>query len=242
MFDEKYVQQFYEILKKADKFLRSANPAKVQKTAGKFGLNYGMKDKYGRRFEHYGFFDEKHEHYGKSLNEVRDSEVAERSLDDDDYPVVVMYQNKKEFSLLDSAKILMDNDNILHAPEIHEMARMKQYPLTIVRDVEVVNRLEQLTEYLHVKQISSEHKILEFFIPAKFGLSTISENDPIFKEIIAIKQVWFKDEYGDRNSYSVTNYFKRGEYMKYTPKGEVVPAGFDILKFRATDIIDITKV
>lgn len=242
MFDEKYVQQFYEILKKADKFLRSSNPSKIQKTAGKFGLNYGMKDKYGRRFEHYGFFDEKHEHYGKSLNEVRDLEVSERSLDDDDYPVVVMYQNKKEFSLLESAKILLDNDNILHAPEIHELARMKDYPLLIVRDGVVANRIEQLTEYLHVKEIASTHKILEFFIPAKFGLSKISDDDPIFKELIAIKQVWFKDEYGDRNTYAITSYYKRGEYNKHIPKGEVIPAGFDIIKFRATDIIDITKM
>lgn len=242
MFDEQYVQQFYEILKKADKFLRSANPAKIQKTAGKFGLNYGMKDKYGRRFEHYGFFDEKHEHYGKSLNEVRGLEVAERSLDEDNYPVIVMYQNKKEFSLLESAKILLDNDNILHAPEIHELARMKQYPLLIVRDGQVANRLEQLTEYLHVKEISSKHKILEFFIPAKFGLSKISEDDPIFKELIAIKQVWFKDEYGDRNSYSITSYYKRGEYNKHIPKGEVIPAGYDIIKFQAMDIIEISKM
>lgn len=243
MFDEQYVQQFYEILKKADKFLRSANPAKIQKTAGKFGLNYGMKDKFGRRFEHYGFFDEKHKYYGKSINEVRDMEVKDRSItDEDDYPVIVMYENKKEFSFNESAAILLNNDNILHAPEIHELARMKKYPLTIVRDdMGVANKIEQLTEFLHVKQISSQHKILEFFIPKKFGLERVQDDDPIFKEIINIKQVWFKDEYGDRNAYSITGFHKRAEYNKYTEKGELNPSGFDVVKFRATDIVELGK-
>lgn len=240
MFDEQYVIQFYEILKKADKFLRSANPAKIQKTAGKYGLNYGIKDKYGRRYEHYGFFDEKHEHYGKSLNEVRGQEVKERSINDDDnYPVVVMYQNKKEFSFNESAAMVMDNDKGFYAPEIHELARAKKYPLTIVRKGEVANRIEQLCEYLHVKQITSEHKILEFFIPKKFNLENVAEDDPIFKELIDIDQAWFKDEYGDRNAYKITAFYKRGEYNKYTVKGELNPAGFDIIKFKATDIVEV---
>jgi hypothetical protein len=244
MFDEQYVQQFYEILKKADKFLRSANPAKIQKTAGKFGLNYGMKDHHGRRFEHYGFFDEKHKFAGKSLKEVRALEVAEKTVDGDDYPVIVMYQNKKDFSMRESIDIVLNNQQGFFAPEIHELARMKKYPLIVFRgDKKVANRIEQLTEFLHVKQISSEHKILEFMIPKKFKLEEVSDDDPIFKELIDIKQVWFKDEYGDRNAYRVTGYYKRGVYKKYITvmkNGELVeeenPNAFDIIKFKAEDI------
>jgi hypothetical protein len=249
MFDEKYVQQFYEILKKADKFLRTSNPAKIQRTAAKFGLNYGMKDHNGRRFEHYGFFDDKHKYAGKSLNEVRELEVSERKIVDDDYPVIVMYVNKKEFSFSESANIILNNSKVggFYAPEIHELARMKKYPLTIVRDDKTVrNKIEQLTEYLHVKEISSEHKILEFFIPKKFGVENIGEDDPIFKEVVNIKQVWFKDEYGDRNSYAITSFYKRSDYMKYITVKEngiekevLNPSGYDIIKFKATDIVVI---
>lgn len=241
-FDEQYRQYFYEVLKKADKFLRTANPAKIQRTAGKYGLNYGMKDQSGRRFEHYGFFDEKHKYSGKSLKEVRNLEVDERKLDDDNFPVIVMYQNKKEFSFNESAGIIIGNDTGkgFYAPEIHELARMKKYPLTIVRgEGEILNRIEQLTEFLHVKQVDSTHKILEFFIPMKFGLSNIPDDSKIFKELTNIKQVWFKDEYGDRNSYAINSYYKRGEYKKQTPTGEINPSGFDIIKFKATDIIQL---
>lgn len=243
IFDEKYVEQFYEILKKADKFLRTSNPAKIQKTAGKFGINYGIKDHHGRRFEHYGFFDDQHRFAGKSLKEVRELEVSERQVEDDNYPVIVMYQNKKEFSFLESSAIVLKNEKGFYAPEIHELARMKKYPLTIVRDDEnVANKLEQLTEFLHVKQISNEHKILEFFIPVKFGLEKVTNDEPIFKQLINIRQVWFKDEYGDRNSYRITEYYKRGVYKKYITvngKEELNPNAYDIIKFKVTDIIEI---
>jgi hypothetical protein len=239
MFDQQYVKQFYEILKKADKFLQTSNPSKIRKTAGKFGLNYGMKDSYGRRFEHYGFFDDKHKYSGKSLKEVRELEIDEKKIKDDDYPIVVMYQNKKEFSLIESADIMLKNNNGYFAPEIDELARMKKYPLTIVRDDKVANRIEQLTEFLHVKKIDETNKILEFMIPIKFGLSKINETDSIFKELINIKQVWFKDEYGDRNAYSIESFYKRGEYKKLTEKNEINPNGFDVIKFRGTDIIEL---
>lgn len=240
-FDEKYVEQFYEILKKADKFLRSANPAKVQKTAGKFGLNYGMKDQHGRRFEHYGFFDEKHKFYGKSINEVRKLEVAKKQLVDDDYPVIVMYQNKKEFSFNESAAVIMDNDNGFFAPEIHELARMKKYPLIVTRKEKVANRIEQLTEYLHVKRITDEAFILEFFIPNKFMLENVPDDSPVFKELIDIQMVLFKDEYGDANWYAVTEYYKRDVYNKFTEKGNPNPNGHDIVKFKAKPVKDMTK-
>lgn len=240
-FDEKYVEQFYEILKKADKFIRSANPSKVQKTAGKFGLNYGMKDQHGRRFEHYGFFDEKHKHYGKSINEVRNLEITEKQLTDDDYPVIVMYQNKKEFSFNESAALIMDNDDGFFAPEIHELARMKKYPLIVTRKEKVANRIEQLTEFLHVKRITDEHFILECFIPNKFKLEDVPDDSPIFKELIDFQMLLFKDEYGDANWYSSIEYYKRGVYKKFTEKGNLNPNGYDIIKFKAKPVKDMSK-
>lgn len=241
-FDERYVEQFYEILKKADKFIRSANPSKVQKTAGKFGLNYGMKDQHGRRFEHYGFFDEKHKYYGKSINEVRNLEIAEKQLvDEDNYPVQVMYHNKKEFSFNESAALIMDNDNGFFAPEIHELARMKKYPLIVTRKEKVANRIEQLTEYLHVKRITDEHFILEFFIPNKFKLEDVPEDSPIFKELIDVQMVLFKDEYGDPNWYGNLKYYKRGVYKKFTEKGNPNPNGYDIIKFKAFPVKNLAK-
>src|SRR5579859_6003334 len=42
--DERFVQHFYGIVRKADEYVRSTNPDKAAKTADKFGMNVGMKD------------------------------------------------------------------------------------------------------------------------------------------------------------------------------------------------------
>ena len=76
--DEKYVREYYDVLKKADKFVRTSNEHQVAVAADKYHMNYGQKDKYGRRYEHYGFFDEKHKHAGKTLGEVLTLEYEER--------------------------------------------------------------------------------------------------------------------------------------------------------------------
>src|ERR1035437_10753381 len=62
--DEKYVREYYELLKKADKFIHTATPYQMALAADKHGSSYGMKEQYGRRYEHYGFFDEKHKSAG----------------------------------------------------------------------------------------------------------------------------------------------------------------------------------
>lgn len=41
--DEKYVQQYYEILKKADLFIRNATPRQMALAADRHGASYGQK-------------------------------------------------------------------------------------------------------------------------------------------------------------------------------------------------------
>ena len=57
--------------------------------ADKYGTSYGMKDRWGRRYEHYGFFDDKHKHVGKTLAEVLAMEFEERRTKDDDYELLL---------------------------------------------------------------------------------------------------------------------------------------------------------
>ena len=95
--DEKYVQDYYEVLKKADKFIRTATPHQMTVAADKYGTSYGMKDRYGRRYEHYGFFDDKHKNAGKTLGEVLTEEFEERRTKDDDYEIMYIFNNKPSF-------------------------------------------------------------------------------------------------------------------------------------------------
>jgi len=222
--DEKYVQDYYEVLKKADKFMRKATPREFAVATNKnLVFNEGnnsfkidddyranKKDQFGRRYEHYGFFDEKHKHSGKTIAEVIALEFEERRTKDDDYELLTIYNNKPiEVGMTKFYDAIQDaiKENIEF-----EIASPKSYefPIKIVRENQnVVNKIEQLAEFLHVKKIGFEHRQLEFFIPLKFKTQDVDENSDIFKELIDIKEIFIKDEYGELIGYGVTKYLKR---------------------------------
>lgn len=213
--DEKYVQDYYEILKKADKFIRTATPHKMAVAADKHGSNYGQKDIYGRRYEHYGFFDDKHKHAGKTLGEVLELEYHERKTNDDDYELLYIFNNKPiETGFVKVLDVLeeTDKENVDFEYEVVDIFRKSkqfEFPMKADRDTEVVNKIEELTEYLHVKKIGFEYRQLEFFIPLKFKTNEIDENSEIFFEISNIKSIFVKNEYGELIGFGVNKFKKR---------------------------------
>lgn len=217
--DEKYVQDYYELLKKADKFIRTATPHQMAVAADKYGTSYGMKDQYGRRYEHYGFFDEKHKHAGKTLGEVLTLELDERRTKDDDFPLLYIFNNKPiEVGLANIMDVLEkpDQENAEYEYKVVDVFRKSKqftFPIKVTReDQNAINKIEQLSEFLHVKKIGFEYRQLEFFIPLKFKTSEIPEDDPIFKEIINIKEIFIKDEYGQLKGFGIIKYTKRINY------------------------------
>lgn len=238
--DEKYVQEFYEVLKKSDEIVRSTNPDKAAKMADKHGVNIGAKDKWGVRWDHHGFLDPKHKHYGKTLKEIRDLEIEERKHNEDNYPIVAMFQNKAELSFLETTKIVKTEKDILEVGHLYDMAKLQKFPLLIFRkNKDVVNKIEQLTDFVHVKGVSSKHFILEFFIPTKYGLQNFDENSKIFKELIDIDQVWFSDEYGDKHVYKVTSYYKRSKHQEYLNEKKEIKYRYELIKFKGEIIEQI---
>jgi len=238
--DEKYNQQYYEILKKADEIVYSSNPDKMEKMADKHGVNIGAKDKWGMRWDHHGFLDPKHKHYGKTLKEIRDLEILERKTLDDNYKVIAMFTNKTELSFVEATKVLKSENDKFAVPELHEMAKLQKFPLKVIRKAEAVNKIEQLIEFIHVKSITTKHFIVEAFIPVKFGLGRIADDDRIMKELTDIDQIWFSDDYGDRHAYRITSFYKRSKHQEYLNEKKEPKYRFDVLKFKA-EIIDVIK-
>jgi len=227
--DEQFVQDYYEILKKADKFLRTATPEKIAMTADKYGMNFGQKDRWGRRYEHYGFYDPKSKNYGKTMAEVMAAEVEERRTKDDDFPLEFMFDNSPITDTLAKSNFIVETKRDVSATGFeglnsYEAAKARKFPLQVIReDDEVANKIEQLTDYLHVKKINSQHRILEFFIPVKYKSFEFSEESDIFAELVNIKQVWLTDEYGGRYGYSIDGYRKRIMHtIEVTKDGETV--------------------
>jgi hypothetical protein len=217
--DEKYVKDYYELLKKADKFMRTATPHQMAVAADKYGTSYGMKDIYGRRYEHYGFFDEKHKHAGKTLGEVFIMELDERRTKDDDYPLLHIFNNKPvEVGLVNIMDVLEkpDKENSEFEYQVVDVFRKSKqftFPIKIEREnKDCINKIEQLTEFLHVKKIGFEYRQLEFFIPLKFNTSGVTDQSDIFKEISDIKEVFVKGDYGELKGFGIIKYLKRINY------------------------------
>jgi len=251
--DEKYVQEYYEVLKKADKFIRTATPHQMAVAADKYGTSYGMKDRYGRRYEHYGFFDEKHKHSGKTLGEVLALEFEERRTKDDDLEMMYIFNNHpievglvnvfdivgRKTKGINIVPITENYGDVIDFPVTHlrdieyretpsyinkiifkwdaldfvdmnKTSKQFKFPINVIREnQDVINKIEELTEFLHVKKIGFEHRQLEFFIPLQFKTNELDEDSDIFKEIVNIKQVFIRDDYGELIGFGVNKYIKR---------------------------------
>lgn len=237
--DEKYVKDYYELLRKADKFKREADAKKYEIAAWKHtGGHYGKEDEGGKKYEHYGFFDPKHKHVGKTLKEVLEKEYEERRLKDDNYQLLHIFNNtpvevglSKVFETATKKPATVDGNDIdeYEMLDIFNKSKQFEFPIKVNRDNEVVNKIEQLTEYLHVKKIGFEHRILEFFVPLKFKTNTFDDESQIIKEIIDIKQVYINDEYGERKGFTIQAFEKR---IKHNDTHEV-------FKFHAIEIEEI---
>lgn len=213
--DEKYTQDYYEILKKSDKFMKESTAHKMATTADKHGMNYGLKDKWGRRYEHYGFFDEKHKNAGKTLLEVIKSEYEERKTKDDNYELLYVFSNTPiEVGMVDLMNVFAkasDKERFnVDVDDLLKNSKKFRFPIECVRENKnTLNKIEQLTETLHVKKIGFEYVQLEFFIPNQFGTENLSEDSELFKELCNFTQVLIRDEYGKLTGFGITEFKKR---------------------------------
>jgi len=205
--DEKYVQDYYELLKKSDKFMRNATEHQKAVAADRWGMNVGRKDQYGRRYDHVGFFDDNHKHAGKTMGEVLDSEMMERRTDDDDYELIGIINNHPIESGLSKIEDVVDTQYNL--TDMMNKSKTFEFPIQANREKDVPNKIEQLAEYMHIKKIGFEHRQLEFFIPLKFKTTGITESDNIFKEIIGFDYIYVKDVYGELVGFNIQEYVKR---------------------------------
>ncbi len=243
--DEKYVQEYYELLRKADKFMRKSTARQIGAAADKHlrfeGQDYSnsngieIKDKYGRRYSHFGFFDDSHKHAGKTLGEVLELEMKERRTKDDEYEILYIFNNKPVeigFSKIlnitkniEEEPVIKSDNAIIHQAvdwvveneremvDVFTKSKQYEFPIKVYRENEnAVNKIEQLTEFLHIKKIAFEKRQLEFFIPLKYKIDKIENNSEIFEEITNINSIFVRDEYGEMIGFRIDNFVKRINY------------------------------
>ena len=93
-----------------------------------------------------------------------------------------------------------------------QKSKQFEFPIKAFRDDEtIVNKIEQLTEYVHIKQTAFEYRQLEFFIPLKYETEKIEEDSQIFKELINIKSIFVKNDYGEMIGFGVIKFIKKNK-------------------------------
>lgn len=223
--DEKYMKDYYKLLKKADKFMKEATSHKMAVAADKYSMSLGRKDQYGRSYDHIGFFYDGHKHVGKTMGEVLKIEMEERRTKDDDYELLYIYNNKPIEIGLSKIDDVVDTEYKLK--DLQEKSKIYEFPMRILRNNDnIPNKIEQLAEFLHIKKIGFDHRQIEFFIPKKYGLHKFDEDTDIFKEIVDINYVYINNDYGDLIGFNVKEYMKRLDYDKE----------YEVLKFHAIEM------
>ena len=112
---------------------------------------------------------------------------------------------------------------------ILEKSRLFEFPIKVHREIDCINKIEQLTEFLHVKEIGMGMVQLEFFIPVKFKASEVLEESDIFKELTTMSYLTIKDEYDLVVNYRVGKFVK-----KITQNNE-----YDVFKFEGYVMEDL---
>jgi uncharacterized protein (UPF0335 family) len=185
------------------------------------------------RYEHFGFYDDKHKHAGKTIGEVLVQEFEERRIKDDEYELLDIYNNRPiEVGL---AKIMdvvekTEKENADFEYEVMDIvnkSKQFEFPIKVIREnPNAVNKIEQLTEFLHVKKIGFEYRQLEFLIPLKFKTTEYGEDTELFKELINIKEIYHHDKYGVITGFGIIKFIKRINYNNT----------HDVLKFEAIEM------
>ena len=216
-YDEKYVEQFYEILKKADRFMRKSTPQKFSISADKHvRVLLDGSDISGIKEDHFGFFDENHKYYGKTIEEVLELEFEERRIKDDDFKLIQIINNKPiEVGLSQITEVVKetkDKDGKIQyiVDNKNKTSKKFTFPIQIIRkDNNCLNKIEELTEFLHIKFIGFDHRRFEFFVPFKFKTHEYDDDSKVIKDILNINEIFTKDEYENYTGFGINKFVKR---------------------------------
>lgn len=207
--NSEFVNNFYETLKKADKFMQTATPEKIEMAANKWGTSLGKKDKYGRRYEHFGFFDPKSRHYGKTMKEVMLEENIERSAETEkEHELEFMFSNKptvshiydeNQYEVIEEKKLQTDEDikNEVYSEfkkldknsENHTNDVLEKYNEEILQEIKKRKPREIMTKTTRLKKDAIFEKHLKFPMIVTREMEDIDNKLEMLTEYVHIRKI-----------------------------------------------------
>lgn len=211
-YNAEYVNYFYEVLRRADELVNNSTPEELKMLAEKYGMGKAA----GARYD---LLSENHRqvHGNRNPQQVKRDEYSRRATSDDNAPIEKMVTNKKHLQ-----NVL---DHSIGAKPIYK------YSLRVQRMFQTRMNIEQICDYLHVRELLSERngRILEFYIPKNYGVKNLMyTNRQLFDEFKNITGVSFNDDYGQPSDYRIHSFYKMSENGMY-----------DVIKFKGIKIENI---
>jgi hypothetical protein len=127
---------------------------------------------------------------------------------------------KVDFSKIDSKRTDSTEDfklidiinNIIEIKNHDEVLFSNKEPVKLTRikskDLDRKYKIEEFTEYLHIKKYDNEHLLLEFYIN-KYNYNNIDNYLEDFKNI---SNIYYNSKYGELNEYKIIKFYKLSIY------------------------------
>jgi hypothetical protein len=130
--------------------------------------------------------------------------------DDKIYNIYNLEFDKRKTDNTDNNEIIRIVKNNIEIKNPENVIILNEKPLKFTtiksRDNDRVYKIEEITDYLHIKKYKNNKVLLEFYIHEE---NYIEEH---FEELLKIKNIHYTDKYGDNIEYNVIEFYKSNKY------------------------------
>lgn len=111
---------------------------------------------------------------------------------------------------IDNFKLINIINNKIEIKNPEEVILLNKEPIKLTtiksKDNNRKYKIEEYTEYLHIKKYNDTEYLLEFYINQE------NKIDIIKNDLIDITNIYYTDKYGDVSEYVITNFYKESIY------------------------------
>lgn len=171
-YNQEYVDKFYKILKKSDSIIEGYDKKVLLSKLKEHGMDEGNTDLIN---------------YLSSNIEYKNKNINDKTDNSDNYPIISIIKNNIE---------ILNPELVLNGDKPNKLTTLKS------KNKDRVFKIEEFTDYLHVKKYSEDKYLLEFYVNLQHEISNDIDNLKEFDNI------YYSDKYGDKSEYLIIEYIK----------------------------------
>lgn len=178
-YNQEYVDRFYKILKKSDSIIEGYDKKVLLSKLKEHGMDEGNKDLIS---------------YLSSDLEYKKIKIEDKTDNTDNYQLINIIKNNIE---------ILNPESIILGEKPKKLTTLKS------KNKDRVFKIEEFTDYLHIKKYSEDKYLLEFYINLQHEISNDLDNLKDFNNL------YYSDKYGDKTEYLIIEYIKINIFNTY---------------------------